>query len=150
MTNASEVQLLSKEDARSPTAILSPTRAGQYANLGVASGFRPGVAQDKQRPWTSKTLRSTNRVSVNASGVEGVGANPTFKFTEANAVNRVPAASALISMVTQSAEEAAQLAKTPRGKKAFRNGLSQALKVHNDNERRQMEIRRLIRNNVAE
>ena len=62
----------------------------------------------------------------------------------------MPAASALISMVTQSAEEAAQLAKTPQGKKAFRNGLSQALKVHNDNERRQNELRRRMKNNAAD
>jgi len=150
LTNANDAKQLRKEDARSPTTVLSPTRTGRPANLGSASGFKPGTGQDKQRPWTSKTLRSTNKASAITSGVEGLGIDHTYKFTEANAMNRVPAASDLISMVTQSAEEAAQSMNGSQGKKAFRNGLSQALKVHNDNERRQMEARRFAKNNGSD
>ena len=78
----------------------------------------------------------------------------SFKFSaasgaaEANAVNRVPAASTLISMVTQpksrqDGADARLSSASSQGKRAFRNGLSQALKAHNEKEKRQLQLRKM-------
>ena len=66
------------------------------------------VSNEKQRPWTSKTLRPDQRYTGRGSSIDGATLQQSsFKFSaatgvaQANAMNRVPAASTLISMVSQ-------------------------------------------------
>ena len=112
------------------------------------------VSRDKQRPWTSKTLRPAQRYTGMGSTIEGATPpHSSFKFSaasgaaEANAVNRVPAASTLISMVSEAGSRQdgadALIGRSSQGKRAFRNGLSQALKAHNEKEKRQLQLRKM-------